>query len=75
LNLLNCNNRLHRMEGGELFDLIVQETRFPEVHARRLARQMLSALDYLHDKGICHRDLKVFDLVSLNFTVLMPLSA
>jgi hypothetical protein len=47
------------VSGGDLFDRIVQQERYPEVDARRVMRRLLSAVDYLHQqKNIVHRDLK-----------------
>jgi serine/threonine protein kinase len=45
--------------GGELFDLVAQKGRLSEAEARPLIRQLLSAVDYLHRCGVCHRDLKL----------------
>lgn len=44
-------------KGGELFDRVAEGS-FSERVASRLARQMLSALAYCHEKNIVHRDLK-----------------
>lgn len=49
---------LELVYGGELFDRIVEMRRFPEDRARNVMQQMLSAIMYLHGRGICHRDLK-----------------
>jgi hypothetical protein len=49
--------------GGELFDLLnsgkSQGFVFREDRASKLMRDMLSAVHYLHSKGIVHRDLKL----------------
>jgi serine/threonine protein kinase len=34
-----------------------------ESEAKTLARQLLSAVAYIHDKGIIHRDIKVANLL------------
>ena len=47
------------MTGGELFDRIVEKGSYTERDASFLIRQVLEAVDYMHDKGIVHRDLKV----------------
>lgn len=44
--------------GGELFDFIAQTGSFSEPVARYYFHQMIDAFEYLHTKGISHRDLK-----------------
>jgi calcium/calmodulin-dependent protein kinase I len=44
--------------GGELFDLIVQRGSFTENDARGVMQQVFRGLEYLHGRGIAHRDLK-----------------
>jgi len=44
--------------GGELFDRIVGEEKFSEQAAAVCVRQMLRALNYMHQNYIMHRDLK-----------------
>jgi calcium/calmodulin-dependent protein kinase I len=44
--------------GGDLFDRIQQKQRFPEGTARAFAFNLLSAVGYLHRRGVVHRDLK-----------------
>ncbi|KYK65151.1 calcium dependent protein kinase CDPK7, partial [Toxoplasma gondii TgCatPRC2] len=46
------------VRGGELFDLIQQNHRLPELHVNRIISQLLSTVYYLHKCGIVHRDLK-----------------
>lgn len=46
------------MEGGELFDSIVERDYYSEADAQEVVRALTSCLDYLHSKGIVHRDLK-----------------
>lgn len=45
--------------GGELFDSIVARGHYTEADAALLIYKILKAVDYLHDLGIAHRDLKV----------------
>jgi calcium-dependent protein kinase len=45
-------------EGGELFDQIIAQGFFSERASAIAVKQMLSAVFYLHTRGICHRDLK-----------------
>jgi calcium/calmodulin-dependent protein kinase I len=49
--------------GGELFDRIVEKGSYTERDASHLIRQVLEAVDYMHDKGIVHRDLKPENLL------------
>ena len=48
-----------RVTGGELFDRIVEKGSYSEKDASYLIRQVLEAVDYMHDQGVVHRDLKV----------------
>ncbi len=41
--------------GGELFDTLIDRTRFEEDEARPLFRQALEALRCLKKRGVCHR--------------------
>eukprot|EP00471_Norrisiella_sphaerica_P011613 CAMPEP_0184504362 /NCGR_PEP_ID=MMETSP0113_2-20130426/52419_1 /TAXON_ID=91329 /ORGANISM="Norrisiella sphaerica, Strain BC52" /LENGTH=466 /DNA_ID=CAMNT_0026894003 /DNA_START=264 /DNA_END=1664 /DNA_ORIENTATION=- len=45
-------------KGGELFDRVKDITVFTEKVASDLAKQMLEAVEYLHQRNIVHRDLK-----------------
>lgn len=47
--------------GGELFDRLDEQPdyHFTEPECVRLVKQILSALQYIHSKGIVHRDLKL----------------
>ena len=47
--------------GGELFDRLDEQPdyHYTEGECARLVKQMLSAVRYLHSKGIVHRDLKL----------------
>jgi RhoGAP domain/Protein kinase domain len=45
--------------GGELFDRIHAQGAHEEADVIKIARQLVSAIGYLHSMGIAHRDLKV----------------
>ncbi|XP_064612779.1 serine/threonine-protein kinase Chk2-like isoform X3 [Liolophura sinensis] len=49
---------LGRVEGGELFDRVINAGKIEEPVSKLLFYQMVCAVKYLHDKGITHRDLK-----------------
>lgn len=49
---------LELCSGGELFDRIVANTRYNEVEAAAVVRQIASGLVALHKSNIVHRDLK-----------------
>jgi len=52
------------MEGGELFDRIVDQSgHYTERWARGIARDILRAIKYLHDRNIVHRDIKPENLL------------
>lgn len=47
------------MSGGELFDRILERGVYTEKDASVVIHQVLTAVKYLHENGIVHRDLKV----------------
>ncbi|KDO20510.1 CAMK/CAMK1 protein kinase [Saprolegnia parasitica CBS 223.65] len=46
------------LEGGELFDRIVEKEFYSEKEARDVIKTLLEAIQYLHDLNVVHRDLK-----------------
>lgn len=46
------------LRGGELLERIRQKDRFTESEASRIMRQLVSAVSYMHERGVVHRDLK-----------------
>jgi len=51
------------MGGGELFDRIAKISEHDENDARTVIRDVLTALAYMHAKGIMHRDMKPENLL------------
>lgn len=43
------------VRGGDLFDRIVDKGKYTEPQARMLVKNILSAVNYLHDNNIVHR--------------------
>lgn len=54
---------LEYVEGGELFDLLVERGPLSEVEAVKYFRQIILGTAYCHALGICHRDLKPENLL------------
>uniref|UniRef100_A0A453J1U1 non-specific serine/threonine protein kinase n=1 Tax=Aegilops tauschii subsp. strangulata TaxID=200361 RepID=A0A453J1U1_AEGTS len=54
---------LEFVEGGELFDKIVNSGKLGEDEARRYFHQLINAVDYCHSRGVYHRDLKPENLL------------
>jgi len=48
---------------GELFNYILNQRYLKDNHAKKLFAQLVSAVGYLHKKGIIHRDLKLENLL------------
>ena len=54
---------MEQMEGGELFDYVVQKGTLTEQEAASIVRKVTSALVYMHSNNIVHRDLKPENLL------------
>ncbi|GLE09805.1 hypothetical protein PINS_up021661 [Pythium insidiosum] len=54
------------VEGGELFDYIVDMGSVSERDASHFLRDVCRALEYLHTLGVCHRDLKPENVLLTN---------
>ncbi|VAH92966.1 unnamed protein product [Triticum turgidum subsp. durum] len=54
---------LELVRGGELFSRIERSGRVTEDVARRYFRQLISAVDFCHARGVYHRDLKPENLL------------
>lgn len=44
--------------GGELFDVVVEQGRLSEADTAIIMQQMFRAMVYMHESGVCHRDMK-----------------
>ncbi|KAL8569911.1 NUAK SNF1-like kinase 1 [Nucella lapillus] len=49
--------------GGELYDHLNTHRHIPEPNTRRLFRQIASAVHYMHQNSIVHRDLKLENII------------
>jgi serine/threonine protein kinase len=49
------------MEGGDVFDRIIEMNNYTEKDARDLVRVLLEAVLYMHDSGVAHRDVSCND--------------
>ncbi|XP_036287678.1 serine/threonine-protein kinase DCLK3 [Pipistrellus kuhlii] len=51
------------VQGGDLFDAIIEHVKFPERDAALMLTDLCKALVHMHDKNIVHRDLKPENLL------------
>ena len=51
------------VQGGELYEMIVERKTFSEKDTSHIMKQVFSALEYLHGIGIVHRDLKLENML------------
>ncbi|CAG5129193.1 unnamed protein product, partial [Candidula unifasciata] len=51
------------VKGGDLFDAITQNVKFPEVESALMVKDLCNALFYMHSRSIVHRDLKPENLL------------
>ena len=62
-----CANRpcqlTARINGGELFDRIIELRRFTERDAAQTMRQAFLAVQHMHEKALVHRDIKPENLL------------
>ena len=50
-------------EGKDLMDYIITKTRLTEMESLKLFQQLISALTYLHNQNIAHRDIKIDNML------------
>lgn len=51
------------IQGGELYKILKNEKKFKELTVIFYAVQLIMAIDYLHNKNIIHRDLKLENIM------------
>jgi serine/threonine protein kinase len=57
---------MEKVDGGDVFDQILQRQAYTEEDARGLIARLLRAVKGLHDVSICHRDLKPQNLLLMS---------
>jgi serine/threonine protein kinase len=58
-NLTHCYLVTELVARGTLYDLIEQIGPLDEMIARNVFKQCLEGLNYVHNRGVCHRDVKL----------------
>ena len=48
---------------GSLQQLIKNKGKLPDIEASKIMNSVLSALSYIHDKNVIHRDLKLANIL------------
>ena len=54
------------LQGGELFDMIVQKSYFHEHDVAKIMHQIFLAINHCHQKSIVHRDVKPENILLVN---------
>jgi len=49
--------------GGDVFDLLEKEEHLDEIKAAGMIHQIVTAVDYIHNRGVVHRDLKLENIL------------
>eukprot|EP00347_Sterkiella_histriomuscorum_P019567 403341142 len=56
-------------EGGTLLDQIKKQIKYTEVDIRTIMAQLLLAVDFMHKKGVVHRDIKLDNILLSSMTL------
>lgn len=54
------------LAGGELLDMITDSDHLSEKNSKQVIREVLQAVQYLHSRGIVHRDVKPENILCVN---------
>jgi len=54
---------LELVESGEVWDYVAVPGPFAEITARTYFRWMMDGIKHMHAKGVCHRDIKLENLL------------
>jgi len=67
LNFYECEKTFHVVlelaRGGDVFERLAKRKSYKEMDSRTLAKNLLTAIDYIHSSGYVHRDLKPENLL------------
>lgn len=69
-NDMHFSSTMELCTGGELFDRIVAAGNFGESDASIVMHQVFRAILYMHEKHICHRDIKPDNFLFLNDNII-----
>ena len=59
---------LELLRGGELLERIRKKKNFSEVEASNIMRKLASAVEFMHNRGVVHRDLKPEVIMTLYYS-------